>query len=124
MINQILKTQYDKAVQQTKMHIIKDVNKYLENKESLPTFAQYMADRKVYIEQIWLNTWLNIATSYIKYAEKKQYLTNKGLDISYLSKKQINRLFRSEIRDVGAFSYEEWLTKKLGEDKENWKKQI
>ena len=72
MINQILKTQYDKAVQQTKMHIIKDVNKYLENKESLPTFAQYMADRKVYIEQIWLNTWLNIATSYIKYAEKKQ----------------------------------------------------
>lgn len=121
MINPILKTQYDKAVQQTKMHIIKDVNKYLENKESLPTFAQYMADRKVYIEQIWLNTWLNIATSHIKYAEKKQYLTNKGLDISDLSKKQINRLFRSEIRDVGAFSYEEWLTKKLGEDKENWK---
>ncbi|MEI2366670.1 hypothetical protein, partial [Niallia circulans] len=82
MINPILKPQYDKAIQQTKNHILNDVNKYLEKQDCLPAFEQYMDDRKVFIEQIWLNTWLNTATSHVKYAEKKQYLTNKGLDIN------------------------------------------
>ena len=122
MINPILKPQYDKAIQQTKSHIMNDVNKYLEKQDRLPTFEQYMDDRKVFIEQIWLNTWLNTATSHIKYAEKKQYLTNKGLDINDLNKKVINRLFRSEIREVDVFCYEEWLRKNLGDKKEEWEK--
>lgn len=122
MINPILKPQYDKAIQQTKNHILNDVNKYLEKQDCLPPFEQYMDDRKVFIEQIWLNTWLNTATSHVKYAEKKQYLTNKGLDINDLNKKVINRLFRSEIRKVEVFPYEEWLRTNLGDNKEEWEK--
>lgn len=121
MINLVLKSQYDRAIHQTKNLIMNDVNKYLEKQESQPTFEQYMKDRKVFIEQIWLNTWLNTATSHIRYAEKKDYLTNIGLDVSNLNKKDINRLFRNEIREVEVFPYEEWLRTKLGENKEIWK---
>lgn len=71
MINLVLKSQYDRAIHQTKNLIMNDVNKYLEKQESQPTFEQYMKDRKVFIEQIWLNTWLNTATSHIRYAEKR-----------------------------------------------------
>lgn len=120
MVNSILKSQYDKAIQQTKTLIMNDVNKYLEKQETKPSFEQYMADRKVFIEQIWLNTWINTAASHIRYSEKKDYLTSKGFDISDLNKKDINRLFRNEIRDVDVFSYEGWLKAHIGDHKEKW----
>lgn len=122
MINSILKIQYERAIHQTKTLIMEDVNKYLEKQESQPTFEQYMENRKVFIEQIWLNTWLNTATSHIRYSEKKEYLTNKGFDISTLNKKDINRLFRNEIREVEVFLYEDWLKAYIGDHKEKWEK--
>ncbi|WP_226793352.1 helicase-related protein [Bacillus sp. B1-b2] len=121
MINQLLKTQYDTAIQKTQNLILEDIDRYLEGKETFASLEMYLREREVYITQIWLNTWLNTATSHIPYSDKKQYLTDRGFDITDLNKKMINRLFQNDIRTVNSFDYLSWL-QGLFVLEDSWKK--
>ena len=55
------------------------MNYYLEAKESLPSFHEYLRERGHYLEQIWINVWLNKVTNDVPRNEKKEFLREKGL---------------------------------------------
>ena len=65
---------YPFVVDQTKKKIDEDIEKYLEDKECPPTFEEYLQERSHYIEQIWVNVWLNHATNKIQKNGKKLFL--------------------------------------------------
>lgn len=58
-----LTTIYPQAIEHTKMKVYEDINHYFETKDTLPSFDQYLADRSHYVEQIWINVWLNKSTN-------------------------------------------------------------
>lgn len=70
---------YPQAIEHTKNKVIEDMNDYLESKESLPSFNQYLNDRGHYLEQIWINVWLNKVTNDVPKNEKKSFYRKKGL---------------------------------------------
>ena len=43
----------------------------------MPTFAEYFQDRKHYLEQIWLNIWINRASNQVPRVEKERVSNNK-----------------------------------------------
>nr|WP_272495740.1 helicase-related protein [Bacillus pinisoli] len=112
---------HSRAIHQTKEKVYEDLNRYLEKSESVPTFEQYLVDREHIIVQIWSNVWVNIAASHTSLKEKRSYLSNnQQLDIDNLSRKQINQLFRTEIKNYHAFDVTSWLNEVFSTNKENW----
>jgi ATP-dependent RNA helicase SUPV3L1/SUV3 len=94
---------YPQAVEQTKLKLYEDIDRYLEQRETLPSFEQYIADRRHYIEQIWINVWLNKVTNDVSKNEKKDYLSEKGFEVHGVDRKLINKLFRDEMREYQPF---------------------
>ncbi|WP_456279164.1 DEAD/DEAH box helicase [Bacillus sp. AK128] len=118
-----LQSLYSRAIQQTKEKIYEDLDRYLEQFETVPTYQQYLREREQYIIQIWPNVWLNTASSHASLKDKKTYLTNyKEYDIENINRKQINQLFRTEIREYDPFDAITWLNQVFEENEEVWQK--
>ncbi|OAS82152.1 MULTISPECIES: helicase-related protein [Metabacillus] len=119
-MDEILSNHYQKAVERTKEMAFKDLYKYLEEKESAPSYEQYIRERGQYLDQLWLNAWLNSTTSHASYSEKKQFLLEKGYVVEEVSKKLINQMFRNEIRDVATFDLIGWLDSLYANQSAEW----
>jgi ATP-dependent RNA helicase SUPV3L1/SUV3 len=113
---------YPLAIQNTKQKVYDDIDYYLESKETLPDFRQYLKDRNHYIEQIWINVWLNLANNKVPKMEKKQFLKEKGFEVEGVDKKLINTLFRNEMRTYQPFQVIKWLNEMFLEQKDNWER--
>ncbi|MDZ5473874.1 helicase-related protein [Bacillus sp. 31A1R] len=111
---------YENAVEHTKRKLYEDVFFYLGNKEVMPTFEQYLSDRQEYIEQLWINIWLNKATNNVSRNEKKNYLRERGFEVDGVDRKVINHLFRTEIRHFQPFDMVSWLKNSPLNDREEW----
>jgi ATP-dependent RNA helicase SUPV3L1/SUV3 len=111
---------YPEAVEHTKQKVRDDISFFLQDKEKLPTFDEYVNERKHYIEQIWLNVWMNRASNQVPRAEKKQYLSTKGYEVEGVDRKIINKLFRSEIKAYQPFPIKEWVQETFAEQDETW----
>lgn len=97
------------SLDRTKFLIEEDIQQYFETKEDLPTFGEYVEDRKHYIEQIWYNVWLNKVTNDVARKEKKQILSDRGFEVEGVDKKIINQLFKNEMRQYDPFDAVGWL---------------
>ncbi|WML60287.1 DEAD/DEAH box helicase [Neobacillus sp. PS2-9] len=117
-----LLTIYPQAIEHTKMKIQEDMDRYLEGEESLPTFEEYLADRSHYIEQIWVNVWLNKSTNDVPKNEKKSYLSEKGYEVQGIDRKFLNKLFRDEMRTYQPFDALNWVNKTFAGQEEVWEK--
>jgi ATP-dependent RNA helicase SUPV3L1/SUV3 len=116
-----IETIYPLAVQHTKQKIFDDIDYYLEGKETVPTFKQYLTDRNHYIEQIWVNVWLNLATNKVSKSEKKTFLAAKGFEVEGgVDRKLINTLFRNEMRTYQPFQVVDWLNSNFLDQSEKW----
>ncbi len=110
---------YPQAVEHTKKKVLEDMNHYLEEKESLPSFNEYLSERGHYLEQIWINVWLNKVTNDVPKNEKKEFLREKGYEVHGIDRKLINKLFRDEMREYQPFHVMEWTKETFtGKDKE------
>jgi ATP-dependent RNA helicase SUPV3L1/SUV3 len=109
------------AVQHTKQKIYDDIDRYLENKEILPLFEQYLTERYHYIEQIWVNVWLNMSTNKVSKSEKKRFLSEKGFEVEGVDRRLINNLFRTEMRTYQPFPVIKWLNETFFNQNEKWK---
>ncbi len=99
---------YPQAVDHTKKKVFEDINHYLETKETQPSYQQFKLDRTHYLEQIWVNIWINKASNAINKKEKKAYLSERGFEVEGVDRKLINQLFRTEIRNYQPFNVVEW----------------
>lgn len=115
-----LTTIYPSAIEHTKMKVYEDIDRYLETKELLPSYEQYLTDRGHYIEQIWINVWLNKSTNDVPKVEKKQYLSGKGFEVQGIDRKLFNKLFRDEMRTYQPFNVMEWLTETFAGNEKGW----
>ncbi|MFZ3587671.1 helicase-related protein [Bacillus sp. DJP31] len=115
-----IKKLYSKAVQQTIGKVYEDVDRYMETCEEMPTLGLYIDARSPYIVQIWLNAWLNITAARASITDKKLYLKEKEIDFDGISRKQINQLFRNEMRSYPAFDVVQWLFEKFQNNEEIW----
>ncbi len=119
-MNEQLISYYNKAIKRTKEMAYQDIFHYFETKEALPTFEQYLRERRQYLEQIWLNAWLNSTVSHVSYSEKKSYLSVKGYEVEGISKKIINQMFRNELREVKPFDLFNWLDEEFVNEQQKW----
>lgn len=113
-------TLYPYAIEQTKAKIEEDLDRYLADKEKMPSYEQFLADRKHYIEQIWINVWLNAVTNDVSKAGKKAYLKEVGYEIEGVDRKLINQLFRNEMRTYQPFDAIQWLHDTFSGDQSDW----
>ncbi|MCM3694135.1 helicase-related protein [Neobacillus niacini] len=111
---------YPQAIEHTKNKVMEDMNEYLETKEILPSFSQYLADRGHYLEQIWVNVWLNKVTNDVPKNEKKEFLREKGFEVQGVDRKLINKLFRDEMREYQPFRVLEWTQETFLDKEEEW----
>ncbi len=118
-MNQLDQT-YNNAEEHTKIKILEDVDRYLGAKEAMPTFQEYLSERFHYIDQIWVNVWLNKITTKISKHEKKKFLNEKGYETENVDRKLINHLFRTEMRDYQPFKTSEWLNDMFEGNNEKW----
>lgn len=100
---------YQEAVEHTKNKIKQDMISFLETKDQLPTYEQYLVERNLYHEQLWTNVWLNLITSKVPKAEKKRFLSKLGYEVVGVDRKIINKLFRNVMRDYQPFDTIQWL---------------
>ena len=70
---------YSQAIDHTKKKIYEDIYRYLENKETMPSFEQFRVERGHFLEQIWVNVWINKVTNAINKKEKKAFLSERVL---------------------------------------------
>ncbi|WML40033.1 DEAD/DEAH box helicase [Neobacillus sp. OS1-2] len=115
-----LTTIYPQAIEHTKMKVIEDIDHYLETNELQPSFEQYMKDRGHYLEQIWVNVWLNKSTNDVPKNEKKQFLSEKGFEVHGIDRKLLNKLFRDEMRSYQPFNVMEWVEETFSGQEELW----
>lgn len=115
-----LRTLYPQAVEHTKQKVFADIDSYLETKEETPSFEDYLAERGHYLEQIWINVWLNKSTGKVSKKEKKAFLRDRGFEVEGVDKKIINHLFRTEMRDYQPFDVHTWLIDTLKGNQEEW----
>ncbi|CAH2717012.1 ATP-dependent RNA helicase DeaD [Neobacillus rhizosphaerae] len=113
---------YPQAVEHTKMKVFEDIDRYLETKESLPSFDQYLAERGHYVEQIWVNVWLNKSTNDVPKNEKKQFLSEKGYVVHGIDRKLLNKLFRDEMRTYQPFDPMGWMKQTFAVSNEQWER--
>ena len=112
---------YPIAIEHTKQKVIQDMDRYLEEQDTLPAFEAYISDRfSSYIEQIWMNVWLNKASNEVPRKEKKKYLQEKGYDTEGINHKLINKLFRDELRSYHPFDVLPWLKQAFAENQQEW----
>jgi ATP-dependent RNA helicase SUPV3L1/SUV3 len=100
---------YPLAIEHAKKKIFEDIDYYIGSKECLPTFQEYKKERIHYIEQIWVNVWLNKATNDVPRKEKRQFLKERGIETEGVDRKIINKIFRNEIRNYQPFDVIQWL---------------
>ncbi|MGN7296982.1 DEAD/DEAH box helicase [Ferdinandcohnia sp. SAFN-114] len=112
---------YNQAVERAKQMIMDDINHYMEPKETIPSFEQYVRERGQFIEQIWLNAWLNTAV-HASISEKKAYLVEHGFEVEDVGKKLLNKLFRTEIRNVHPYDLLGWLEETYAKHPDEWQK--
>ncbi|MFE8694840.1 helicase-related protein [Cytobacillus sp. FJAT-53684] len=114
---------YRNAKENTKTKMIEDMNHYLGSRATMPSFKEYLTDRYQYIEQIWVNVWLNKATNNISKQEKIDYLKEKGFETEAISRKELNSLFRTEVRAFKPFDAYSWIIEKFQNENESWSNQ-
>ncbi|MBP2239799.1 ATP-dependent RNA helicase SUPV3L1/SUV3 [Cytobacillus eiseniae] len=111
------------AINHTKTKIMEDLNLYLGKSEEIPLIEDYLSERRHYIEQIWVNVWLNKATNNISKQEKIHYLNEKGFETENVARKLINHTFRNEMRTYHPFNSYAWINEKYRNANENWRNQ-
>ena len=111
---------YSLAIEQTKKKIYQDIDSYLENKEILHPYESYRLDRIHYIEQLWVNVWLNKITNDLTKNEKKSYLSERDFQVIVVDRKLINQLFRTEIRNYQPFDIISWLDETFSNQPRIW----
>ena len=112
---------YPIAIEHTKQKVIQDMDRYFEAQETVPSFEAYLSDRlSAYIEQIWINVWLNKASNDVPRKEKKKYLHEKGYVTEGVNHKLINQLFRDELRSYHPFDVLSWLKQTFAENQQDW----
>ncbi|PLR91131.1 helicase-related protein [Bacillus sp. T33-2] len=119
-MNQLL-TVYPKAVEQTKQKIFGDIDLYLGKHKSMPSFDEYLSERRHYIEQIWMNVWLNKSTNDVPKIQKKAFLNAKGFVTEAVDRKLINTLFRNQMRTYQPFDAIAWVIETFSHKQEEWK---
>ncbi|MCL6573828.1 MAG: DEAD/DEAH box helicase, partial [Bacillus sp. (in: Bacteria)] len=83
---------------------------------------QYITDHSHYLDQIWVNVWMNKSTNDIPKNEKKQFLSDRGFEVNGIDKKLINKLFRDEMRSFQSFDAMEWINGLFTGNKVMWEK--
>ncbi|CAM3735369.1 helicase-related protein [Mesobacillus zeae] len=111
---------YHEAIEHTKQKLLEDLTLYLGRNESLPDYGDYREDRKSYIEQIWINVWLNKAANSIPGKEKKEYLRNRGFATDGIDRKLINKLFRGEVKNHKPFDAFTWVDEMFADCQDGW----
>lgn len=112
---------YPIAIEQTKQKVIQDIDRYLETQDILPTFDTYLSDRlSSYLEQIWMNVWLNKASNDVPKKEKKAFLKELGYVTDGVDHKLINKLFRNELRSYRPFDILTWVNQTFSENQYDW----
>ncbi|OIJ15541.1 RNA helicase [Anaerobacillus arseniciselenatis] len=111
---------YNRAVEHTKLKVNEDIDRFLETKTELPSFDEYLEERIQYLEQIWMNVWLNLTNNDVPRKEKKRYLTERGYEVEGIDKKLINKIFRNEMRTFPLFHVLQWLTDQYESMDEAW----
>ncbi|MFB6802477.1 helicase-related protein [Peribacillus butanolivorans] len=111
---------YPVAIENTKQKIIQDMDFYLENQETLPSYSTYISDRMSYIEQIWINVWLSKASNDVPRKEKRGFLNERGFVTEGSDHKLINSLFRNELKSYRPFDVLTWIKKTFSENQEEW----
>ncbi|MDM5212611.1 helicase-related protein [Peribacillus sp. NJ4] len=117
-----LESIYPIAIENTKEKIIQDMDFYLENQESMPSYATYLSDRMSFIEQIWINVWLNKASNDVPRKEKKVFLSERGFVTEGSDHKLINSMFRNELKKYRPFDALSWIKKSFAENPDDWEK--
>lgn len=112
---------YPAAIEHTKSKVWEDLYRYLGSQEDVPAFKQYLIDRQLYLEQIWMNIWLNQATNQVPRSEKKAFLLSRGYEVDGVDKKLINHSFRNEIRDYRPFETTAWVIERFENCDEEWR---
>ncbi len=120
-MNDALEEYYRLATDRTKSKVLEDIDRFFEEKETLPTYEQYVRERGEYIDQIWMNFWLNTAASHVSNTVKREFLLEKDYDLEGVSKKLVNQMFRNEIRNVIPFKVVDWLNEMFLEKDDVWK---
>lgn len=115
-----LKDIYPIAVENTKQKVIQDVENYYEKKALQPNLETYISDRTAYIEQIWLDVWVNIASRDVKRNEKKTFLDDLGIDTSGETHKRINKMFLKEVKAYHPFNVFNWLKQSFTDFQQDW----
>jgi len=115
---------YPAAIEQTKQKLYEDIVHFLEKNEEIRSFDEYIEERKNFIEQIWVNVWINKASNDVPKKEKKQYLINKGYETEGVDKKIINKLFRNEIKGFQPFDVIHWLEEQFANNPEKWEREF
>ncbi|WP_100407936.1 helicase-related protein [Bacillus solitudinis] len=110
---------YPRAVAHTKNKVSEDLDRFLGNKEVLPSLEQYLRERKDYVNQIWSNVWMNKASNEVSKKDKKAYLHARGYETDGVDRKLINKLFRSEIKHYNPFDIMDWVQTHFN-DEEEW----
>ena len=115
-----LESIYPISIEHTKQKIFQDIDRYIENKDIMPVYETYLSDRKSYVEQIWMNVWLNKASNDVPRKEKKAFLKARGYNTEGTDHKHINNLFRNELRTYRPFDTISWLEETFLENEEDW----
>ncbi|MEH7223386.1 helicase-related protein [Bacillus sp. JJ1566] len=110
---------YNQAVVRAKQMIMDDIHHYLEQKDTIPTFEQYVRERGPFIDQLWQNAWLNTAVQ-APFSEKKTYLEERGFEVEGVGKTLLNKLFRTEVRDIEPFDFISWLEDTFANQPKEW----
>ncbi|MFJ7975720.1 DEAD/DEAH box helicase [Peribacillus sp. JNUCC 23] len=111
---------YPIAVEHTKQKVVQDIERYLEVQEMLPAYETYITDRLNYIEQIWINVWLNKASNDVPRKEKKAFLKDKGYETEGVAHKLINNIFRNELRNILPFDVIPWIKQTFSQNQQDW----
>lgn len=110
---------HSEAVEHTKNKVWEDIYRVLGSKDSLQSLEEFLEERELYLEQIWVNIWLNKATNSVPRSEKKEYLLKKGYVVEGVDRKIINHSFRTEIRDYHPFYVIPWIRDRF-QDEDEW----
>ncbi|MGZ9817571.1 helicase-related protein [Peribacillus simplex] len=117
-----LESIYPIAIENTKEKIIQDMDFYLENQETMPSYSAYISDRTSFIEQIWINVWLNKASNDVPRKEKRVFLSERGFVTEGSDHKLINSMFRNELKKYRPFDGLTWIKKTFADNQEDWEK--
>ncbi len=112
---------YPIAIEHTKQKVIQDINRYLEEQDILPNFDTYLSNRlSSYLDQIWINVWLNKASNDVPRKEKKAFLKELGYETEGVDHKHINKVFRNELRNYRPFDVITWVKQTFSKDVLDW----